>query len=826
MMNYTISEIAEITDGQLFGHSDTSIRYLLTDSRSLLYPAATLFFAIPGERHDGHDYIEDLHRQGVCCFVVSRLPATTPVSCREGAGERSFVLVSDVLRALQQFSAQHRRRFLTPVIGITGSNGKTVVKEWVFQTISHEKNIVRSPRSYNSQIGVPLSVCLLDEKHDLAVFEAGISQRGEMERLQTILIPDIGIFTHLGEAHQENFTSKYEKAQEKLKLFRLCRTVIYCRDCVEIADILENDPEYRAVSRFSWSERSIANVQITHKRKEKVATHIEVQYGEYCFHLIIPFTDDASVENALHVVCLMLFMGYQPEMIITRIAQLEPVAMRLDIKKGIHRCTIINDSYNADTGSLAIALDLLTRQQQPVKTLILSDILQSGKSRENLYNEVAGLLIEKNINRLIGIGSEISANKDIFTCEKQFFNTTADFLAGFGNMVRFTDEAILVKGSRNFEFERIVQALEEKMHKTVLEINLNAVIHNYNHFKSLLQPQTKIVAMVKALAYGSGSVEIANVLQFHGADYLAVAFTDEGKELRENGITLPIMVMNPEDGGFDTIIRYCLEPEIYNFHILERFAKAISEQGISEYPIHIKLDTGMHRLGFLKEETDRLAEQLRKDHSVRVKSVFSHLAGSDEPALDDFVRQQVDFFRKMSDKIEKQIQYPFLRHILNSAGIERFPEAQFDMVRLGIGLHGVSAVDPSKLRQVATLRSIIIQIKNIPVGDSVGYNRKFFAERQTRIGIVPIGYADGLHRMLCNGTGSFVVNGKRAPLVGNLSMDMCAIDLTDIKVSEGDPVIIFGEEYPLAEIAQQMQTIPYEVLTRISPRVKRIYYQE
>ena len=820
-MNYTISEIAEITGGQLVGQGDATVRYVLTDSRSLLYPAATVFFAISGERHDGHDYIEELYRQGVRCFVVSRL---TPLSCGEGSGVR--LLVPNVLHALQQLAAQHRRRFMTPVIGIAGSNGKTVVKEWIFQAIHHEKNMARSPRSYNSQVGVPLSVCLLDEKHDLAVFEAGISQPGEMERLQTIIMPDIGVFTHLGEAHQENFRSKYEKAQEKLKLFRLCRTVLYCRDCAEIADILENHPEYRAVSRFSWSERSGADVQITNKRRENGATLTTVQYGEQRFELTIPFTDDASIENALHVVCLMLFMGYSPEIINARIADLEPVAMRLDIKRGVNRCTIINDSYNADAGSLAIALDLLARQQQSVKTLILSDILQSGKSRENLYGEVAGLLTEKNVNRLVGIGTDISANANLFACEKYFFATTADFLARLGNTVRFADEAVLVKGSRNFEFERIIQTLEEKVHKTVLEININALIHNYNHFKSLLHPHTKMVVMVKAFAYGSGIVEIANVLQFHRADYLAVAFADEGKELRENGITLPIMVMNPEDGGFDTLIRYCLEPEIYSFHILKQFAKATSEQGICDYPIHIKLDTGMHRLGFLDNEIDELAGQLCKQTSVRVKSVFSHLAGSDDPALDDFVRQQADAFRKMSDRIEKQIQYPFLRHILNSAGIERFPEAQFDMVRLGIGLHGVSAIDSSKLQQAATLRSIIIQIKNIPAGDSVGYNRNFFAEKQTRIGIVPIGYADGLHRMLGNGTGSFVVNGKRAPLVGNMSMDMCAIDLADIEASEGDPVVIFGEECPLAEIARQMQTIPYEALTRISPRVKRIYYQE
>ncbi len=821
-MNYTISEIAQITGGQLTSPDDLHIKYVLTDSRSLLYPADTVFFAIRGERHDGHDYIGELYRQGVRCFVVDRLPdgyhAQLPEAC--------FVLVGYVLHALQQLAAQHRRRFMTPVIGITGSNGKTVVKEWIFQSIHHEKNIVRSPRSYNSQIGVPISVCLLDDKYDLAVFEAGISKPGEMDRLQTIIMPDIGIFTHLGEAHQENFDSKYEKAREKLKLFRRCRTVIYCRDCDEVANILEADTEYKAVSRFTWAEQAGADVKVTNKRREKDETLVEIHYEKQEFELVIPFTDNASVENALTVTTLMLFMAYPPQVIVQRIAQLAPVAMRLDIKKGINRCTIINDTYNADTGSLAIALDLLVRQQHPVKTVILSDILQSGKSQAYLYQEIAGLLAEKDINRLVGIGPEISAHAGLFSCEKHFFDNTHAFLGELGHTIRFADESILVKGSRHFGFEHIVQALEDKVHKTVLEINLNAVTHNYNYFKSLLHPHTKMVAMVKAFAYGSGSVEIANVLQFHRADYVAVAFADEGKELRENGITMPIIVMNPEDGGYDTLIQHRLEPEIYNFRLLEQFANAVSGQGIVEYPVHIKLDTGMHRLGFLSGDLERLTAYLNRQQAVRVKSVFSHLAGSDEPALDDFVRQQVAEFRRMSSIIEEQIQYPFLRHILNSAGIERFPEAQFDMVRLGIGLHGISAVDPSKVQQVATLRSIILQIKDIPAGDSVGYSRKFFADKPMRIGIVPIGYADGIHRMLGNGVGSFVVNGYRVPLVGNMSMDMCAIDLTGVDASEGDAVIIFGEEYPLAEIARQMQTIPYEVLTRVAPRVKRIYYQE
>ena len=821
-MNYPLSAIAQVTGGQLSGRGDIVVRYVLTDSRSLMYPADTVFFAISGERNDGHDYIMELYRQGVRCFVVKRLP-DNDVMTLDSAG---FVVVSDVLCALQQLAAQHRRRFTAPVIGITGSNGKTVVKEWLFQVLHNEKNIIRSPRSYNSQIGVPLSVCQLEKNHDLAIFEAGISRAGEMERLQTIIAPDIGIFTHLGDAHSENFKSKQEKAQEKLKLFHRCHTVLYCRDCAEVAEILEKSLEYKAVSRFSWSQNMDADVKITGRRTENGATLATAHHRSKSFELIIPFTDNASVENAIHIVCLMLFMGYRPEIINERIALLEPVAMRMDIKKGVNRCTIINDSYNADIGSLAIALDLLARQQNYAKTLVLSDILQSGKSLESLYGEVAALLNEKNINRFIGIGSEISANAELFTCEKSFFDTTEGFLASLGNTVKFSDEAILVKGSRKFEFERIVQSLEEKVHKTVLEINMNAVVHNYNYFKSLLLPQTKMVVMVKAFAYGSGSIEIANILQFHRADYLAVAFADEGKELRENGITLPVMVMNPEDGSFDTLIKYHLEPEIYNFRMLESFAKTALQQGFHDYPVHIKLDTGMHRLGFLENETDNLAFRLRKLPSVRVKSVFSHLAGSDDPALDNFTRQQIDTFRRMSAKIEALIQYPFLRHILNSAGIERFPDAQFDMVRLGVGLHGISALNSSKLRQVATLRSIIIQIKDIPAGDSVGYNRNFIAAQNTRIGIVPIGYADGLHRMLGNGAGRFMVNGKRAPLVGNMSMDMCAINLDGIEAVEGDTVIIFGEEYPLDEIARQTQTIPYEILTRIAPRVKRIYYQE
>ncbi|GHT24963.1 bifunctional UDP-N-acetylmuramoyl-tripeptide:D-alanyl-D-alanine ligase/alanine racemase [Bacteroidia bacterium] len=817
-MEYSIAEIAQFINAQLTGKGETVVRHVLSDSRSLLYPADTLFFAIVGERNDGHDYISELYRQGVRAFVVSR--------AIDQFADANYLLVPNVLHALQRLAAHHRRRFMTPVIGITGSNGKTVVKEWIHQAVHEEKNIVRSPKSYNSQVGVPLSALLLNEKHDLAVFEAGISQPLEMERLQPILLPDVGIFTHLGDAHQENFTSLKEKAVEKLKLFRRCRTVIYCRDHQEVAEILENDSDYRAVSRFSWAINTTANVQVKPPTTAD-SRQYTLSHNNKRFALTIPFTDHASIENALHVAVLMLLMDYQTEVIAERIAQLTPVAMRLDIKKGVRQCTIINDSYNSDTNSLSIALDLLAQQhQRPVKTVILSDVLQSGKSQDALYSEIAELLAGKKIDKLIGIGSDIAAHAGLFTCESRFFATTDELLCRLGNDVRFFNEAILVKGSRKFEFERIVQALEDKVNKTVMEINLSAVIHNYNYFKSLLHPGVKMVVMVKAFAYGSGSVEIANVLQYHRADYLAVAFADEGKELRENGITLPIMVMNPEESGIETLIRYRLEPEIYHFRLLQQFMQTLSEHGIDDYPVHIKLDTGMHRLGFLPHELDALTDILRKQSSVKVKSVFSHLAGSDDPALDYFVHEQVAAFRSMSGQMEAQLGYPFLRHILNSAGIERFPEAQFDMVRLGIGLHGFSAADSDQLRQVASLNSVIIQVKDIPAGESVGYNRKFIATAPTRIGIVPMGYADGLHRMLGNGTGSFVVKGKRVPTVGNVSMDVCAIDLTETDAKEGDTVTIFGENAPLSELARQMQTIPYEALTRIAQRVKRIYYQE
>ncbi|MDR0713614.1 MAG: bifunctional UDP-N-acetylmuramoyl-tripeptide:D-alanyl-D-alanine ligase/alanine racemase [Bacteroidales bacterium] len=821
-MEYRLADIARLIHGELTGDGNCTVRHVLTDSRSLLYPANTLFFAIPGERNDGHDYIEELYRQGVRSFVVSRPPATLPAV--SAFAPANYLLVPNVLHSLQLLAACHRRRFLTPVIGITGSNGKTVVKEWIYQTVHQEKNIVRSPKSYNSQTGVPLSVLLLDEKHDLAIFEAGISYPGEMKRLQAMILPDIGIFTHLGEAHQENFASMKEKASEKLKLFHRCRTVIYCRDHAEVAGILEKDAEFRAVSLFSWAIHAPSDVRIIPSDSNG---QYRVEYAGKNFDLTIPFSDHASIENALHVTTLLLFMDYPPEVIAGRIARLTPVAMRLDLKKGVRNCTLVNDTYNSDTGSLSIALDLLARQHQhPVKTVILSDILQSGKSQDDLYREIADLLAGKKIDRLIGVGAEISAHAACFSCEKRFFTTTEELLNHLGNDIRFDKEAILVKGSRKFEFERIIRFLEDQVNKTVMEINLSAVIHNYNYFKSLLRPGVKMAVMVKAFAYGNGSAEIAGLLQHHRADCLAVAFADEGKELRENGITLPIMVMNPEESAIETLIRYRLEPEIYHFRLLEQFIQTLSEHVIYDYPVHIKLDTGMHRLGFLAHELTGLADILRRQPYILVKSVFSHLAGSDDPSLDYFVRQQVDAFRTMSKQLEDETGYSFLRHILNSAGIERFPEAQFDMVRLGIGLHGFSAVDNSKVQPVASLNSVIIQVKDIPAGESVGYNRKFIARTPTRIGIVPVGYADGLHRMLGNGTGCFAVKGKRTPTIGNISMDMCAIDLTDTDAGEGDTVTIFGKDAPLSELACRMQTIPYEVLTRIAPRVKRIYFQE
>lgn len=818
-MIYTTLEIAKIIEAQPFIKKDGEIQYLLIDSRNIVSTVNSLFFAIRGERHDGHDFIKELYHKGVKNFVVDQIP-----EYKKELENASFLLVDNTLKALQKLAAAHRTRFNYPVVGITGSNGKTIVKEWLFHLLQGSKNVIRNPKSYNSQVGVPLSVWLMSEINNFAIFEAGISMPGEMENLEKIIHPDIGLITNVGEAHQENFKDYKEKCVEKLKLFDHSKQIIYCKDHSLIHQEIE--ARFPEKNVFTWSEKLDANLKILNKSRKEHATFIEYQYEDQKNTITIPFTDAASVEDAIHLLAVLYATEIVPDDVKQKFNTLPAVAMRLELKKGINNCTLINDSYNSDLHSLSIALNYLGQQNQHAsKTVILSDILQSGKEERALYQEVSKLLKKYHVNRLIGIGEALSNQGDLFTLEKSFFKTTSDFLHHLTKN-DFADEAILLKGARDFYFEKISSVLEEKSHRTVLEINLNAMVHNLNYFRSKLNPATKIMAMVKALSYGSGTFEIANVLQYQRVDYLGVAFADEGVALRKAGIKIPIIVMNPEQNSFDLMIEHQLEPEIYDFLVLHQFAIAIKDAGKKNYPVHLKLDTGMHRLGFVEEEINQLIDALKAANFIKVKSIFSHLAASDENIHDSFTIKQVQLFDAMSKKIRKALKYPVIRHIANSAGIERFPEAQFDMVRLGIGLYGISATNQEQLATVSTLKSTVIQTKQVKKDETIGYSRKARALDDMTIAIIPVGYADGLNRKLGNGLGKLFINGFLVPTVGNICMDMCMVDITGCNVHEGDEVIIFGKEQSVIDLANMLETIPYEIFTSVSSRVKRVYFQE
>ncbi len=817
---YDINKIAEMADGMLIGSYKADISYLIADSRNYISPDGSLFFALKGDRHNGHDYVEELFlKKKIKNFVVDYMqPSWENI-------EGNFIVVKNTLEAMQKLSMCHRMLFRGTVIGITGSNGKTIVKEWLYQLMHQDKSIIRSPKSYNSQLGVPLSVWNLDNGAELGIFEAGISKPGEMQKLETIIKPDIGIFTNIGEAHQENFYSLEEKISEKLKLFEHSKVIIYCRD----NEILDREIESLAAEGqklLSWSTHQNANLEITEISKMNEFTVINGKYSGNNIKIKIPFTDKASVENSIHCWLLMLYLGYENNTIETRMQELSPVAMRLELKKGINNCTIINDSYNSDIYSLGIAIDFLNQQQQnSSKTLVLSDILQTGKNETELYSEVAKLIEGKKIDRLLGIGPTLFRNADLFSCKKDFFLTTDNFI-GHIHSNSFNNEAILLKGARSFEFERISSILEQKVHRTVLEVNLSAMVHNLNYFRSKLEPTTKVLAMVKAFSYGSGSYEIANMLEYQKIDYLGVAFADEGVALRQSGISTPIIVMNPEETGYRSMIEYNLEPEIFSFGELHRFTQAAKSFQMERFPVHIKLDTGMHRLGFVEQEIESLCQELVSNNYVNVKSVFSHLAASDEPRHDDFTRHQVKCFDSMCNRISKSLNKTFYRHILNSMGIERFPEAQFDMVRLGIGLYGINPFNQDLLQNVSSFKTIISQIKTILPGETIGYGRKGKAEKETTIAIIPVGYADGFSRKLGNGIGRFWINESYVPVIGNVCMDMCMADITGIEAKEGDTVEIFGNHISILQLAEWMDTISYEVFTGISGRVKRIYIKE
>lgn len=826
---FRISEIEAIVKGKLLSqsHTDSAINDILVDSRTLFKAEATLFFAIRSNRNDGHKYIGELYAKGLRSFVISNVDFDI-----QPYPEAAFILVKNSLAALQDIAAAYRRKFSLPVIGITGSNGKTIIKEWLYQLLSPEMRVIRSPKSYNSQIGVPLSVWQLESVYQLAIFEAGISEPEEMMRLQKIINPTIGIFTNIGEAHNENFINKQQKIGEKLKLFTKVETLVYCTDHRSIQEIIIRSEILGAIKSFTWSRREPAHLQILETVPNgKNKTDLRGLFKNNEISITIPFIDEASIENSIHCWATMLLLGIEQKVIAERMLLLTPIAMRLELLEGINNCRVINDSYNSDVISLGIALDFLSQHaNHKDKTVILSDVLQSGRSEIYLYEKIAEMLKQKHVTRLIGIGPAISRQAAHFNLQKEFYQTTEEFMRSF-SFTKFQNEGILLKGARIFEFEQISQALQQKAHETVFEINLDALIHNLNFYRSKIKNSTKLMAMVKASSYGNGGFEIANALQFHKVDYLTVAYADEGVELRKAGINLPIMVMNPDEESFDSIIGHNLEPEIYSFRVLDMLETAIRRNIIPRnkpVKIHIKLDTGMHRLGFCESDARELTRRVAANPRIYAETIFTHLASSEQPDHKEFTLQQIQLFEQISDNIIRELNYPILRHVLNTAGISTFPDAQFDMVRVGIGLYGISPIETeqTELRNVSSLKSTISQLKHIRQGDTVGYNRAGIATREMLVATVPIGYADGLSRRLSNGRGHLMVQGNLVPIIGNVCMDMCMIDVTGLDVREGDEVVIFDSKRSILQLAKEMETIPYEVMTGISKRVKRVFFQE
>lgn len=805
------SQLEAITGGHILTLAqDNPIGVLLTDSRKVIVSPGSLFFAIRGIHHDGHRYISSLYAQGIRQFVVEY-----PIDATKFAGS-NFIVVSSSVDALQALASHHRASLEIQVIGVTGSNGKTIIKEWLYQLLSADYHIAKNPGSYNSQIGVPLSVWQLQPHHQLGIFEAGISKPHEMEKLEKVIKPTIGIFTNIGSAHDEGFSNTEEKIAEKLKLFRNSNITIYCKDHT----LIDQSIRVAGIRTLSWGFAKDADIVI-----EGQDGHHTITHGSNSFTLTLPFSDHASVENCLHCVVTMLHLGFSSQHMQEKINLLKAIPMRLELREGINQCVVIDDTYNNDLAGLQISLEFLSNQQQKnKKTLILSDILESGLTDEALTTKISALTTTYNIQRFIGIGRVLSSHRNKFSGSSIFYSSTEDFLAHF-NVEELQQEVILVKGARIFQFEKIVNKLQRKVHGTVMEIDLGAIVHNLNYFKGRLKPSTKIMVMVKAFAYGSGSVEIANILQYHKVDYLGVAYADEGVDLRKNNITLPVMVMNPSEESFDALISYNLEPEIYNFKIFLSYLNFL--QGRKSV-IHVKIDTGMHRLGFEEKDLQELIHLLQNNKNVSIASIFSHLAGADEAVHDQFSKSQAERFISLADKISSAIGYRPLYHLINSPGILRLPHLQFDMVRLGIGLYGVDPTEDNltDLRPVATLKTIISQIRFVKSGETIGYGRKGKAERDMKLATIAIGYADGFSRAFSQGKGELMVKGKLAKVIGNVCMDMTMIDITNIDAREGDEVIIFGNELPIQRVANSINTIAYEILTNTSERVKRVFVAE
>lgn len=807
----------------MVGDEDHLIQNLLIDSRQLTEPALCVFIALKTGRNDAHQYIYGLCQKGVKTFIVDHIPE----NCIGLKDNVCFLIVPDTLKALQQLAAFHRNEFHIPVIGVTGSNGKTIVKEWLYQLLKSDYVISRSPKSYNSQVGVPLSVWQLNSGHELGIFEAGISEPGEMDLLREIIRPTIGVLTSLGTAHDEGFSDLSQKLKEKLKLFTDSETMI-----VNALSFKKEHLELLKSHVFLISKSPNGTLEIVKTENLFTHTHVKARYQSIEISIDIPFTDSASVDNAITCWAVMLHLNIPDPEIEKRMLLLQAIAMRLELKLGNNNCVLINDFYNSDINALEIALHHQKQQNRGgKKVVILSDIEQSGKQSSELYGYVSRLVTQFQIDQMIGIGKEISSQKQLFKTSSYFFETTESFIieSKTNPELQYHNSIILLKGARSFGFEMISKQLQQKSHDTVLEINLNRLVHNLNFYRSQVSKDTKLMCMVKATGYGSGSTEIAFTLQHHHADYLAVAYADEGVELRKAGIHLPVMVMSPEESSYDDMIEYRLEPEIYSFKIAKEFLHALQHKAITQsYPVHIKLDTGMHRLGFEEEQLDELCLLLEKESLLKVKSIFSHLVASDDKSFDEFTNSQISLFEQMASQIENAIGYHTIKHICNSGAITRLKHAHYNMVRLGIGMYGVGFNDIEKqnLQNISSLKTRISQIKNLLAGDTVGYNRKGVISQPTTIATIPIGYADGFSRRLGNGNYAVFINGKSCNTIGNICMDMCMVDVTDINCQEGDEVIVFETTEQLMALSKAMETIPYEVLTGISSRVKRVYVQE
>ncbi|MBQ1986646.1 MAG: bifunctional UDP-N-acetylmuramoyl-tripeptide:D-alanyl-D-alanine ligase/alanine racemase [Muribaculaceae bacterium] len=825
-MKYSIKEIAAILhiSADCLNEPKAIVSALLTDSRSLTYPGESLFFAIKTKNNDGHHYIAELYKKGVKNFVVESVAGIPPEF-----NDANFLKVDSSGVALQAIAAYHRKRFTCPVIGITGSKGKTTLKERLNQLLKEDYSIVRSPRSFNSQIGVPLSLWEIDDNTSLGIIEAGISQPNEMNLLQDMIRPTIGVWTNIGDEHSDGFLSIYQKAKEKAKLLTNCDTIIYCADDKLISETVK--PILKVAQGIGWSQHDTnAELYISQIDKNEKTTDIIYRYGYNTSRITVPLTRDRDIENVMNCLAVMLCLGIDTDTIGERMARLTPIDTRLNVIEGTNNCMVIADSYTSDYNSLAPALDFMARRrtQGSGMTVILSDVQHEAFTTAELYRLIAELMKNKNITRFIGIGEEIEANQRYFGINSQFFQSTEEFLQEVSQS-DFEDEIILVKGAPEFEFKRIIDMLEARQHQTVLQVNLDAVASNYNFFRSKLRPDTKIVCMVKASGYGAGSDELAKTLQDRGAAYLAVAAHDEGADLRKAGITMPIMVLNPKVTNYKAMFAYSLEPEVFSLEECKEIIKEAEKCGITDYPVHIKIETGMNRLGFLKEQLPELVNLLQSQDAIKPASVFSHLSVADEPLQDEYTMKQFTYFEECCNILQSGFKHHILRHILNTTGIIRFPEYQYDMVRVGIGLNGIATVNDGsedELEPISSLHSVIISIKEHPAGTTIGYGRKGVLERKSRIATIPIGYADGFARCFSNGKACMWVNGTLCPTIGNVCMDVCMIDVTEADCKVGDSVEIFGKHIPVEALAEARGTIPYEILTSISSRVKRVYYRE